>query len=466
MKTFFKGFLIASLMFVGVAAYAQTLICSNVGTIDVTKTAFDGNKVDVAYTVTVDPAVKNIIDVKGQKGVVLTTVLAEGPFKQVIECLVISPAKGNCKTDWIDAKCKAVTPNVRYFQAYEDQPLVIRSNYTIEAEEWFSPNTEITVTAQEYKDLQCLVHLIGAIPAGELDPTEIVPAWAYIPAPVGTSAEHSFSTKIFYPVNVTTEVSDYLENAQALSLLRTLDSPNFNVNNIAINGWASPESSVAYNQRLSERRAATMKDIIAARYSYPDALYTVAGNGEYWADIDAFAAASDDPALRNWAARSFSNLDAKEAALKQLSAYKNIASNFYPRARFADCIVTYKLINFDPVAVRELYNAYPEVLSEAEYAALAVSDGEVNAEILAKGLELYPESEYLSNIAAKCAVAEGDYEKAIEYLRKAGDSNEVVNNIGVCYMLLGNKTQARVAFLHAWGIPEASENLIQLRKVE
>jgi len=464
MKTLFKGFLIASLMFIGVAASAQTKIYSNVGTIDVTKAEYNGDQVDVAYTVTIDPEVQNIIGLKGKKGIVITTSLTEGEYKQVIECLVISPAKGNARSAWLESKCEDVTNNVRYFNANATEPLVIKSNYTLKAKDWTSPKTALTVTTQEYKKEECLVRL-NQKNVAKLKATDITPAWANLAANGGEPEKH-LQTKLYYPVNVTNEVDDYLENAQTLSLLRTLDSPNFDVTGIKINGWASPEATVAYNQKLSEKRAATMKDIISSRYSFPEDVYTVSGNGEYWELVEAYAAASDDPALKKWAEKSYSNLDAREAALKQTSAYKDIFNTVYPRSRFADCDVTYKLVNFDAAAVRSIYNTYPEQLSEAEFEALATLNDNVDKAVVEKGLSFYPESQALNNLAAKAACAEGNYRQAISYLQKAGNSREVLNNMGVCYMLLGDKASATQSFQRAFGLPEATQNLNELKKME
>lgn len=465
MKTLFKGFLIASLMFIGVAANAQTKIYSNVGTIDVTKAELNGDQIDVAYTVTIDPDIQNIIGLRGNKAVVLTTALAEGEYKQLIECLVISPANGNARTPWLEARCDDVTNNVRWFNAKADEPLVIKSNYTLKAKDWTSPRTVMTITTQEYKSEECLVRLAGPKNIAKLDVKDLVPAWADVAASNDGPVKR-LATKLYYPVNVTKEVDDYLENSQALSLLRTLDSPNFEVTDITINGWASPEATVAYNQKLSERRAATMKEIVSSRYSFPESVYNVAGKGEYWEGVEEYVAASNDAALKKWAERSFSNLDAREAALKQLSAYKDIFNTVYPRSRFADCNVSYKLVNYDEAAVRSIYNQFPEQVQESEYVALATANDKIDKAVIEKGLKYYPESAALNNLAAKAAVADGQYRQAISYLQKAGDSKEVFNNLGACYMLLGDRNAAASNLQRAYGLPEATQNMQMLRYIQ
>lgn len=465
MKTLFKGFLIASLMFIGVAANAQTKIYSNVGTINVTKAELNGDQIDVAYTVTIDPDIQNIIGLRGNKAVVLTTALAEGEYKQLIECLVISPANGNARTPWLEARCDDVTNNVRWFNAKADEPLVIKSNYTLKAKDWTSPRTVMTITTQEYKSEECLVRLAGPKNIAKLDVKDLVPAWADVAAS-GDGPVKRLATKLYYPVNVTKEVDDYLENSQALSLLRTLDSPNFEVTDITINGWASPEATVAYNQKLSERRAATMKEIISSRYSFPESVYNVAGKGEYWEGVEEYVAASNDAALKKWAEKSFSNLDAREAALKQLSAYKDIFNTVYPRSRFADCNVSYKLVNYDEAAVRSIYNQFPEQVQESEYVALATANDKIDKAVIEKGLKYYPESAALNNLAAKAAVADGQYRQAISYLQKAGDSKEVFNNLGACYMLLGDRNAAASNLQRAYGLPEATQNMQMLRYIQ
>lgn len=323
----------------------------------------------------------------------------------------------------------------------------------------------MTITTQEYKSEECLVRLAGPKNIAKLDVKDLVPAWADVAAS-GDGPVKRLATKLYYPVNVTKEVDDYLENSQALSLLRTLDSPNFEVTDITINGWASPEATVAYNQKLSERRAATMKEIISSRYSFPESVYNVAGKGEYWEGVEEYVAASNDAALKKWAEKSFSNLDAREAALKQLSAYKDIFNTVYPRSRFADCNVSYKLVNYDEAAVRSIYNQFPEQVQESEYVALATANDKIDKDVIEKGLKYYPESAALNNLAAKAAFADGQYRQAISYLQKAGDSKEVFNNLGACYMLLGDRNAAASNLQRAYGLPEATQNMQMLRYIQ
>lgn len=58
------------------------------------------------------------------------------------------------------------------------------------------------------------------------------------------------------------------------------------IKGIEITGYASPEGSLATNQRLSEGRAKALRDYLQKQYpNIPADLYTVHFGGENWADM-------------------------------------------------------------------------------------------------------------------------------------------------------------------------------------
>ena len=163
------------------------------------------------------------------------------------------------------------------------------------------------------------------------------------------------------------------------------------------------------------------------------------------------------------------DLDKKEAELKKVnngSSYRDIFKTVYPRSRFADCIVRYTLKEFQPEACRALYEEVPEQLSADEYIYLAQAGDKVDQKVLADGLKYYPENPYLNAIAANQAKEAGDYAKALEYYKKAGDSKEAYNNQACCLMLLGEKSAAKKALDKAKGLEQYDYNKKQIKRLK
>ena len=186
----------------------------------------------------------------------------------------------------------------------------------------------------------------------------IIGAFFAAAAPVlpGPDSTLTISARIHYPVNVTESTLSFSENARAMQVLSTLNKENFNVSSILIKGWASPESSVSYNQGLSERRANDVKGIIARQYSFPESIYKVQGMGESWDEVISYIRTTTNPTVANVRDQlldivaKYSNLDAREAAIKSVAGgrpYQVLLSEVYPDARYADCevIFTYTSIS-------------------------------------------------------------------------------------------------------------------------
>ena len=157
-------------------------------------------------------------------------------------------------------------------------------------------------------------------------------------------------------MNVSESISSFSQNARAMQILSTLEKENFTVSKIIIKGWASPESSVSYNQGLSERRASDVKGIVARQYSFPESLYEVQGMGESWDEVVDYIRTTNNASITKVRDQlldivaKYPNLDAREAAIKSVGGgvpYQTLLAEAYPLARFAECevIFTYSSIS-------------------------------------------------------------------------------------------------------------------------
>ena len=161
------------------------------------------------------------------------------------------------------------------------------------------------------------------------------------------------------------------------------------------------------------------------------------------------------------------DLDKREAAIKKIAGgkpYKAIFDATYPRSRFADCEVFFKLAKMDKDALQAIYNADPEQLDAEEYAGLVAAGAD--EEVLEKALSLYPDDETLNAIAGQKAIEAGDIDKAINCFKKAGDSAEVMNNLGGCYLIKGDVENAAKCYDKAKELSVAAQNAQELKELK
>ncbi len=480
MKTIVKKLgglvLSASILLMGTVAYAQTevSVCNDRADVVVNQLDVQGNEVIAKYDITFIPNVVNSCCCEAEAIVVTPAIINEKTGDKVIlEVIVVNDTHTTGMNAWLEERCKACSDNVRVFTITENKPLTVSSDYAVNYEEWMD-DAYLMITTQKMKYPECLTRLCGPEKICPIN-NEPEPQWAAINAKP-KDPSRAVKTRLYFPVNVIKSVDTYFENADALALLATLNSPNFDVFNIKIEGWASPEASVAYNQKLSDNRAKTMKKIIAEKYDFDDNVYAVSGNGEYWDDVinyintsdNATILASKDKLVKFVNDTEGMNLDKKEAELKKIDGgkpYNVIFKEVYPRSRFTDCMVQYKLKEFDKAAVKDLYRQAPDQLSEADYVALAGNGDNVDKAILADGLKYYPESEPMNAVAGDLAVKDGNIDAALSYYQKAGDSKEAYNNQACCWILKGNKDEAKACLDKAKGIDQYDPNCKELSKL-
>ncbi|MCI2082816.1 MAG: hypothetical protein LKJ93_06510, partial [Bacteroidales bacterium] len=250
---------------------------------------------------------------------------------------------------------------------YPSEDQKVRYQLVVDSQPWMNGGKLILKTKKCF--CPCGVEDLGTdelcnVPMYE-EPLDINPVWApldidddgrcYINQDKGEGSIYIKSkndvhekVKIFFPVNVTRRVDGYFENADAIAKIERLDEDKFEVKSVSIEGVASPEASVKYNQRLSDRRAVTLEKIVKGKTGFADELYSTKGIGEYWDDVKATVANSqetvyaDNREALSECVNSEENLDAKESALRKIAGgapYRKLYKDVYPRSRFSFCDV-------------------------------------------------------------------------------------------------------------------------------
>ena len=442
-------------------------------TIDVKEFVAGNNEIQACYTVNVKADA-----IPECQSLILTPVVKNDSEKHIVEVVVVNGSAVKGLNKWLACQIQKVCKpeEIRVLNLVKGQPLTFETCKSVPCEDVHA-GQKFYVTTQKvtYKGGRtCIWNFPGEEYVCDVlcEPYEINPVTVDLGlAQTKNLAPRSVKTQLFYPVNGVAKVASYLKNADALAVLDALDEPDYKVSSIDINGWASPESSVAYNQKLSDKRAATVKKIIADKYKYDENLYRTKGNGEYWDaiidfvnDTDNAVIAASRTAIKDAIAAN-SDLDKREAAIKAIDGgkpYRVIFNEVYPISRFAECVVTYKAKQFVLSDAKAVYAIDPKGLSAADYTAWTIQ--EYDANVTAKGLSLYPDDENLNAAAASKAYERGDYDTAIKYYKKAGSSPEVVNNLGCCYLAKGDAVAAEACFDKAGKYGEA--NAEELSKVK
>ena len=399
--------------------------------------------------------------------------------KKIVEMIVVNGTNRKVNTEWLQRVCYGVCdPNsVRFFTVKEGEALHVKTCTQVPYEEWMDEGAAFYMTTQKATyNPNCIKNDPGEEYICDIpflsEPLVVDPVFAPVPVEAKLEGSRILRTKLFYPVNVTKKVDNYLENAEALELLNTLDKGNFEVTSVVIEGWASPEATVAYNQNLSINRAKTVKGIISDKYNFPQDVYSVKGNGEYWDSVIDYVDNTTEPIVaENRAAiqdaiAANGDLDKREAAIKKIAAgkpYKAIFDAVYPRSRFAEAVVTFQNKGYNKSDVEALYKADPNHLSADEY-VLWIQDG-APMDVVEKAVSLYPDDARVAAVAAAAEYAAGNIDKAIELYKKAGNTEEIMNNLACCYLKKGDAKATQACLEKAENLKISETNANELRKV-
>ena len=260
----------------------------------------------------------------------------------------------------------------------------------------------------------------------------IIPAILYItPEAEVKVREKSGSAYLDFPVNQTTIRQDYRRNSTELAAIDATiqsveDDPNATITKVTIKGYASPEGSYANNKRLAEGRSNALLDYVKGLHDFGNAEFAVSAEPEDWAGLEKRIASSNIEGKDQWLAiirdSEPSDLDQKEAKLKQLPAYAQVLRDIYPALRHSDYTVEYSIRNFTTEEAREMLYKDPSQLSLEEMYRVAQTyepgTPQYN-EVFEIAVRLYPDDPISNLNAANNAIQNRQPEKARRYLAKA-----------------------------------------------
>lgn len=287
----------------------------------------------------------------------------------------------------------------------------------------------------------------------------IEPKLAYIQpeAEKVKSREDQWESYLDFPVNKTEILPTYMNNPSELSKIESLFKSveldnNLTVSRIDIIGFASPEGSLANNEKLSKGRAETFKSYLVSKLNFPASTYNVEYGGENWTGLEmalASSGISDKEALLD-IIKNTSDINVRKNKLKTLNKgvpYRQMLTDIYPKLRKVISYVHYTVRGFSVDEAKEVIKTHPQQLSLNEMFLIAntyPAGSNSFTEVFETAVRMFPSDKIANLNAAAAALSAKDIDRAKRYLDKSDkNSSEYANNMGVLYILQGNWEQAK-----------------------
>lgn len=314
---------------------------------------------------------------------------------------------------------------------------------------------------------------------------DVKPLLSFVRPGVEEVKKRSEQREAFLDFKVAKAVIDpsYMNNPRELAKIESMlkdirEDKNLSVTSVAITGYASPEGSVAVNNKLSGKRAEALRSYLTDRDAFPASIYRVEQGGEDWTGLESlvmnYPLENKQEVMR--VLNSGLSPDAREQALRSQiggNTFQQLYNDIFPQLRRVLCRVDYTVRGFDAEEAKAIIKVRPQQLSLEEMFMVANTYNEEEsgfAEVFETAVRMYPENEVANLNAAASALQWGDTARAKNYLDKAAPgTKEYINNLGVYYLLMGEYEKARELFNQAIkrGLTNGSHNLKELeRKLE
>ena len=236
------------------------------------------------------------------------------------------------------------------------------------------------------------------------------------------------------------------------------------LDDITIDGWASPEGEETFNAGLSERRANTAMKYMEKKINKAakknelisaEAIdFVVTSNGPDWNGFMKAVKGSDikdKSAILN-VINSADQSKKEEEIRNMILIYPEIERDILPPLRRADIKINTFVPKKTDAELAGLSTSDPSKLEMEElfYAATLTDDHGTKKVIYASIIEFYPKCWRSVNNAAAVELAEGNLEIAKELLMKGVELNEnsfeLRNNMGVYHMMVADYNKAQQCF--------------------
>lgn len=278
--------------------------------------------------------------------------------------------------------------------------------------------------------------------------------------------------QIKYLVNQANVRTSELKSVSVQDFVKVLreiknDQKGFQLDNIEISAYASPEGSLKFNTQLAEKRQNSSAKFLKGELK----------NMELDADINTKYTAEDWEGFQELLMAS--NLQDKEVILRVLSMYedpeerevqiRNLSAGFeeltteiLPELRRARLTVNYNLIGRSDDEIQAQYKSNAKALSVEEllYAATLTEETAEKKDIYTTTTNVYPEDYRAYNNLGAISIAEGNLEAAKNHLKQAAskkDCAEVNANRALVALAEGSVEEAETFVARATSSPVYNE---------
>ena len=280
--------------------------------------------------------------------------------------------------------------------------------------------------------------------------------------------------------------SDAVKNLQA-AIKEANDNEKKAINKLEVSGYASPDGAQNLNENLAKNRQKAAQNFLSKDLKKNKVKANIASNitAEDWEGFQKAMEESNmqDKDLVLRVLSMYSDPEEREAQIKNLSSvYGTIADEILPALRRSRLILTTDLIGKSDDEIRDFAKNDPSQLSVEEllYAATLTNDKQEKIAIYnkaaeqfndyrawnnmgqiyfndgeiaearrcyAKALEIQPNDPDVNYNAGLAALADGDLDKAEEYLGKAAGTEGNLNGaMGTLYTMKGDYAAAKNAY--------------------
>lgn len=234
------------------------------------------------------------------------------------------------------------------------------------------------------------------------------------------------------------------------------DREGFNVQNVEIQAYASPEGGVKFNDKLAGQRKNQSEKYVknTLKQTKVDAALDAHYTAQDWEGFQKLVAASNlqdkDVILR--VLSMYEDPQEREQQIRNMSAgFQELANGILPELRRSRLIINYETIGRSDEQIKEQYKNDASKLSADEllYSATLDETPAKQEEIYKKTVEAYPNDYRAYNNLAALALAKGDKQAAQQYAAKAAqlgsDTPEAQANLGLISLINGNVQDAERA---------------------
>ena len=308
------------------------------------------------------------------------------------------------------------------------------------------------------------------------------PIVAYIQPPVEIVKERSeqYEAHLDFPVSKSVILTDFMNNHQELMNIRSMfgkvqNDRNLTITGISIEGFASPEGPLKFNEQLSQKRAEALKAYLTANEKVPANLYKVSFGGENWDGLEK-ALETIELEYKDEVLDIIRNIPiekGRETKLMQLhggTPYRYLLKYIFPSLRVAICKVNYEVRNFSVEEAKEIIKTRPQNLSLNEMFLVANTypvGSQEFIDVFETAVRMYPQSEIANINAATAALSRNDLVSAERYLGMVNSNKnlpEYNNAMGILMLMKGDyelsKKYLKVA--EQLGLDAARGNLEEL----